>query len=229
LGTTLFTGLFGLLSVRGGRIRNLMRIGRLIRGLLIIHLQRLCAPRLLQLRANLRRLLQALDRRLMALQNALDHLHGLALSLREFFQPLRVLLFLLDHLLVRRARLMRLLDQVVDHLLALGDLLKHLPLKHLPLKRRIRKRLVLGRIHAVFSFFCSFLGNQSYHCPPAVFYSGHAARRFIQYMAAVTRGDPAALKRGARRKPAQSPRFLSRLSVSIMRMRSSSESVYTTR
>lgn len=77
---------------------------------------------LLQLAAYLRNMLHLLHSCLMALQRRLDHLSRLTLTLCQYFQLLRVLLFLLKHLLVHLASLLRLLHQLLYRLLACGNL-----------------------------------------------------------------------------------------------------------
>lgn len=79
---------------------------------------------LLRLMAQAGNLLQLLNRRLMALQRRLNHLSGSLFPGRQFLKTLGVLLLLLQKLLVVLAGLVRLVDQLLDDLLALVNLLR---------------------------------------------------------------------------------------------------------
>ena len=78
---------------------------------------------LLKLRTNLHRLLHLLYGSLMSLQNKLNGLNRLTFFLGQLIQLGGVLLLLLQHLLIHVARLLRLLDQLLNNLRALACLL----------------------------------------------------------------------------------------------------------
>lgn len=73
----------------------------------------------LHLSANLGYLLQLLDCRLMSLQSGLNDLRCLLLTSRKLFKTLRVLLLLLEKHVIILAGLLRLVYQLLNHLLAL--------------------------------------------------------------------------------------------------------------
>ena len=75
---------------------------------------------LLRLVAQAGNVLQLLNRRLMTLQRRLDHLRGFLLPSGQFFKTLSVLLLLLQKLLIILARLVRLIDKLLNDLLALA-------------------------------------------------------------------------------------------------------------
>lgn len=99
-----------LLCKAGVRIRLLLVLLRNIR---------LVLKGILQLSADLRYLVQLLDRRLVTLQCGLNHLRGFLFSVGQFFKPLCILLLLLKQVLVILASLLSLLNELLSNLLAL--------------------------------------------------------------------------------------------------------------
>lgn len=87
---------------------------------------------LLDLSAQIRNLLQLLNRRLMALKRRLNHLRGSLLAMGQLFEALRVLLLLLKQSLVILACLLGLVHQLMSDLF---DLMQRLAV------------LVVGNIH----------------------------------------------------------------------------------
>ncbi len=77
----------------------------------------------LQLRTQLSAFLHALKRNLMSLQRILDNLHCLTFTLGDLLQLLGVLLLLLKHNLIGLIRMLSLLNQLLNDLLALTCLL----------------------------------------------------------------------------------------------------------
>ncbi|MFC4601665.1 hypothetical protein ACFO3S_25735 [Cohnella hongkongensis] len=106
-------GIGGILLLREGLINRLGRI-RLGEGSVELRLRHL-----LDLPAQVGYLIQLLNRGLVPLQRGLNRLGGSLLPLGNLFQTLRVLLLLLKKHLVILAGLLRLMDQLLNDLLAL--------------------------------------------------------------------------------------------------------------